>query len=125
LSQDVSKGAQDPEFLPKVGQRGWVLITADWHQRFRPREIADILRYRVRHFAVPGNLRAVEMAQLLIKAKNDIRACCRENEPPISGSVMRNGCVRLLMDSKGSLYDRGEEKTYCKGRVTVKTPYAI
>jgi hypothetical protein len=72
---------------------------------------------------MPGNLGAEAMAKLLVTAKNDIRACCRDNEPPISASVMRNGAVRLLMDSQGNLHDRGEQKIYHKGRVTSRVPY--
>jgi PIN like domain len=123
--QDVlpNAGTADEAFLPKVGQNGWVLITADWHQRYRPREIADLKRYRVRHFVMPGNLGAEAMAKLLVTAKNNIRACCRDNVPPISGSVMRNGGVRLLMDEKGNLHERGEERLYHKGRVTTRMPY--
>jgi hypothetical protein len=123
--QDVppNAGTADEAFLPKVGKRGWVLITADWHQRYRPRENADLRRYRVRYFVMPGNLGAQAMAKLLVAAKNDIRACCRDNEPPISASVLRNGGLKLLMDAKGNLHDRGEEKLYHKGRVTTRVPY--
>jgi hypothetical protein len=123
--QDVAAnaGTSDEEFLPVVGRRGWILITADWHQRFRPREISDLRRYKVRHFVMPGNLGAEAMAKLLVAAKNDIRACCRDNEPPISASVQRSGGVKLLMDSRGSLHERGEEKLYHKGRITTRMPY--
>lgn len=123
--QDIAPniGAPDEAFLPLVGQRGWILITADWHQRYRPREIADLRRYRVRHFVMPGNLGAESMAKLLVGAKNDIRACCRDNDPPISASVLRTGGVKLLMDSNGSLHDRGEDKLYHKGRITTRVPY--
>ena len=63
------------------------------------------------------------MAKLLVAAKNDIRACCKDNEPPISASVLRSGGVKLLMDSQGSLHERGEEKFYRKGKVTTRQPY--
>lgn len=63
------------------------------------------------------------MAKLLVAAKNDIRACCRDNDPPISARVLRTGGVKLLMDAKGSLHDRGEEKLYLKGRITTRVPY--
>ena len=73
---------------------------------------------------MPGNLGAEAMAKLLVSAKNDIRACCRDNDPPIGASVQRNGAVRLLMDSRGSLHERGEEKLYYKGKITTKVPYS-
>jgi len=72
---------------------------------------------------MPGNLGAQAMAKLLVDAKNDIRACCRDNDPPISASVLRSGGVKLLMDAKGNLHDRREEKIYHKGRITTRIPY--
>lgn len=72
---------------------------------------------------MPGNLGAEAMAKLLVTAKNDIRACCRDNEPPISATVHRNRGVKLLIDAKGKLHERGEEKTYHKGRVRTRVPY--
>jgi len=69
--QDVSanSGSEDIAFLPKVGKHRWLLITADWHQRIRPREVADLKRYDVKHFALPGNLGAVKMAELFDSSK--------------------------------------------------------
>ena len=37
---------------------------------------------------MPENLEAQAMAKLLVAAKNDICACCRNNEPPISASAL-------------------------------------
>jgi hypothetical protein len=120
--QDAPSGTEDHRFFPKVGKRGWILITGDWHQRYRPREAHDLHKYRVRHFAMPGNLGATGMAELLIQAKNSIFACCRDNEPPISASIHRNGAVQLLRDKRGSLHERGLEKIYSKGRVKITAP---
>jgi len=72
---------------------------------------------------MPGNLGAEAMAKLLIACKNDIRACCRNNDPPISANVLRSGGVRLVMDARGSLNERGEEKLSHKGRIITKIPY--
>ena len=49
---------------------------------------------------MPGNLGAEAMAKIRVTAKNDIRACCRDNEPPISATVLRNGGVKPLIDAK-------------------------
>jgi hypothetical protein len=122
--QDVSanSGSQDTAFLSKVGEHGWLLITADWHQRTRPREVADLKKYNVKHFALPGNLGAVKMAELLIAAKNDIRACARDYSGHVSATIQKNGCVNVLRDGQGSLHERSETKTYCKGRVKTSKP---
>lgn len=121
--QDVAgnAGSEDTSFLPKVGKKGWVLITADWHQRTRPREIEDMRRYCVRHFALPGNLGAIAMARLLVSAKNNIRACCRDNEPFISANIARDGSVHLIQDRQGNLHARGVEKTYKNGKLHAVT----
>ena len=117
--QDVkpNAGSEDTSFLPKVGKRRWVLITADWHQRTRPREIADMERYRVRHFALDGNLSAADKATLIVKAKNSIKACCRDNAGFVSANVSRDGSVRVIRDSQGSLHERGIEKVYKDGNL--------
>jgi hypothetical protein len=121
-SQDAQKGTEDYRYFPKVGERGWILITGDWHQRYRPREAHDLHRYGVRHFAMPGNLGAVGMAELLVTAKNSIFACCRDNDAPISANIHRNGAVQLIKDKNGSLNERGEKKIYHKGRVRITVP---
>jgi len=36
---------------------------------------------------------------------------------------MRHGGVKLLVDAKGNLHDRGEERLYHKGKITSKVPY--
>jgi hypothetical protein len=76
----------------------------------------------VKHFALPGNLGAVKMAELLITAKNDIRACARDYPGHVSASIQKNGCVNVLRDSHGSLHEREETKTYCKGRIKTTKP---
>jgi PIN like domain len=125
--QDVkaNAGSEDVEFLPKVGNRGWLLITADWHQRTRPREVADLKRFGVKHFALPGNLGAVAMAELLALARNNIRACARDHEGYVSTTVMRSGAVNVLRDERGSLHERGEKKTYFNGKVRTTIPVLI
>jgi hypothetical protein len=120
--QDAASGTEDYRFFPKVGRRGWILITGDWHQRYRPREAHDLQKYRVRHFTMPGNLGAQGMAELLVKAKNSIFACCRDNEPPISANIHRDGAVQLIRDKHGSLHDRHLERTYNRGRVKIIAP---
>ena len=118
-----NSGAQDISFLPKVGKRGWLLITADWHQRIRPRELEDLRRYGVKHFALPGNLGATKMAELLLTAKNDIRACARDHHGHVSATIQKDGRVNVLRDDRGSLHDKGETKSYYKGKLYISKPH--
>lgn len=121
-SQDGARGTDDHLYFPKVGKHGWILITGDRRQRFRPREAEDLQRYGVRHFAMPGNLGAQGMAELLVKAKNSIFACCRDHDPPISANIHRNGAVQLIRNKAGSLHDRHLEIIYSGGRVKITKP---
>lgn len=122
--QDVraNVGSADTSFLPKVGERGWLLITSDWRQRSRPREAEDLRRFGVKHFALPGNLGAVQMAELLVRAKNDIRACARDHPGHVSANVLRDGTVNVIRDERGSLYERGETKSYFNGKIKITAP---
>jgi hypothetical protein len=71
---------------------------------------------------MPGNLGAQGMAELLVKAKNSIFACCRDNDPPISANIHRNGAVQLIRNKTGSLHDRHLEIIYSEGRVKITKP---
>lgn len=124
-SQDVraNSGAEDITFLPRVGRRGWLLITADWHQRARLRELEDLKRYGVKHFALPGNLGASRMAELLILAKNDIRACARDHHGHVSATIQKDGRINVLRDQRGVLHERGETKSYYKGKIHISKPH--
>lgn len=124
-SQDVpaGSGAPDIAFLPEVGRHGWLLITADWHQRKRPRELEDLRRYKVKHFALPGNLGADKMAELLISTKNDIRACARDHKGHVSATIQKDGRVNVLRDDQGPLHERGETKLYYKGKLYISKPH--
>lgn len=62
------------------------------------------------------------MAELLAQAKNDIRACARDHIGHVSANVLRNGAVNVIRDDRGSLYERGETRTYYKGKVKITVP---
>jgi hypothetical protein len=99
-------GIDDTEFLPTVGRKGWILITSDVKQRYRTREKEDLKRFGVRHFALPGNLGAIGMAELLVSCKNKIQQFCREHEPPFSASINKQRRIELRMDIAGNLSGR-------------------
>src|SRR5579859_1680142 len=49
-SEDFRSGEEDPNILPKVGKRGWAMLTCDSKNRYRGLERKSILEYRVRQF---------------------------------------------------------------------------
>jgi hypothetical protein len=64
-----AQGTPDAEWLPEVGQRGWVVLTKDTRIRYRPREKQALLAAGVRAFAfASGNLSGGQMAGAIVKA---------------------------------------------------------
>ena len=64
-----SQGTPDAEWLPVVGQRGWVVLTKDTRIRYRPHEKQALLAAGVRAFAfTSGSLSGAEMSEAIVKA---------------------------------------------------------
>src|SRR5262245_5667367 len=62
-------GAEDAEWLPEVGEKGWIVLTKDDRIRYRTPERTALMKARVALFALAfGNLRGEEMAQAFVKA---------------------------------------------------------
>jgi hypothetical protein len=51
---------------------------------------------------MPENLGAQAPAKLLAAKKNDIRACCRDNEPPVTANL-RRGTLHFLNPSTSAI----------------------
>jgi len=74
--------AKDEDWLPEVGQRGWIVFTKDDRIRYRPIEHAALIRARVAMFTLAsGNLRGEEMAQAFIAALPRIHPFLAKNRP--------------------------------------------
>jgi len=64
-----SQGTPDAEWLPVVGQRGWVVLTKDTRIRYRPHEKQALLAAGVRAFAfTSGSLSGAEMSEAIVRA---------------------------------------------------------
>lgn len=62
-------GAKDADWLPVVGQRGWVVLTKDDRIRYRQHERDALLTSGVRAFVLTNrNLSGDEMAAIFVKA---------------------------------------------------------
>jgi len=101
--------APDTELLSKVGQRRWILITADKRQRTRPLERQLIVRFKVREFvftsAAVGNI-----GELLVKVRKKMRNLCSRNEGPFVASISQHGNIALRsLDASDIIENPGEE----------------
>ncbi|MFC4584752.1 PIN-like domain-containing protein [Sphaerisporangium corydalis] len=64
-SREKALGAPDDQWLPLVGQRGWVVIASDIHIFQRPHEYQAYLKARVAVFLLPGESRVEERMDLI------------------------------------------------------------
>lgn len=64
-SREAALGAEDEDWLPKVGQHGWTVLGRDLKIYERPRELEAYRKARLRVFLLPGEALAVELARLV------------------------------------------------------------
>ena len=101
--------APDRELLRKVGQRRWILITADKRQRTRPLERQLIVLFKVREFvftsAAAGNI-----GELLVRVRRKMRNLCSRNEGPFVAAISQSGHIALRSLEGGDIVENhGEE----------------
>ena len=90
------RGTLDETWLPLVGSKGWVLLTADKRIRYNALEKQALKENRVREFVfASGNLSAQDMAVALGLALPKMLRLCRKLKPPFVASVARSGEVNL------------------------------
>jgi hypothetical protein len=84
----------DIELLKKVGQRRWILITADKRQRIRPIERQMIRQYRVREFVI-NSPKVGSIGELLVRVRRKMRNLCAKNGGPFVASITAAGNITL------------------------------
>ncbi len=96
-------GTLDTKWLPLVGKRGWVLVTADKRLRFNELEKRALEKFRVRAFEFPsGQMGALDMAKALETAVPRLISFCQSNEGPFVASITRSGMVHLRWSPQGA-----------------------
>lgn len=86
--------ARDPEWLPIVGQRGWVVLTKDEGMQHSEIEKTAIRNANVRVFIlVRGDLSGQEMASIFVKALPAMARIIRKYQRPFIAKVYRDASV--------------------------------
>ena len=79
----------DEEWLGAVGSRGWVVVTRDTRIRYRPNELAAVVRHRVSLLVVVGKATHAELAANFVRTAPRIRALLVRHAPPLIAKVYR------------------------------------
>jgi hypothetical protein len=95
--QSFNSDAEDDEWLPIIGQRGWAIITNDGRITSRQIEIAAILRSGAPSFVLTAaNATAAKNADAFLIALPDVLGCIASHEPPFVAQITRTGDLSIL-----------------------------
>lgn len=79
----------DEEWLREVGTRGWIAVTRDTRIRYKPNELAAVVRNRVALLVVVGNARHVELANNFVRTAARIADFAARYTPPWIAKLYR------------------------------------
>jgi predicted nuclease of predicted toxin-antitoxin system len=90
--------AHDVEWLPSVGERGWIVLTRDKRIRYRSQERTALIQARVRAFVLSGgNLSGPAMAEAFVQALPAMQRFVAQHQAPFIARVTQTGNVSLLL----------------------------
>jgi predicted nuclease of predicted toxin-antitoxin system len=91
----------DNEWIPKVSQNGWVILTKDKMILNRVPELLAIYQSKARFFAITsGNLTAEEMSEIFKKALKKIQKNLKHWPPPFAAKIGSGGNIDMALTSK-------------------------
>jgi len=92
----------DETWLSHISARGWVGITHDKRIRYKPNELAAIVRHRVSLLVVVGHAPYAELARAFVATAPKILRFVAEHEPPFIGKVHRASPAELAKNAHAS-----------------------
>ncbi len=100
------KGAQDVDWLPEVGRRGWVVLTKDANIGKRTLERNAVTRAGIKMFALASqNLSGKDMVAIFVGAIVPMQEFVRKHPAPFIAKIYRDGRIDLWKDSQMLLED--------------------
>jgi hypothetical protein len=96
--QHFAPGTEDTQWLPFVGEKGWVLLTKDKRIRYNELEKAAVRHHKIREFYFSsGNYSGAEMAEMLTDALRDMARIFRMQKPPFIASITKSGKAEIRL----------------------------
>jgi hypothetical protein len=88
----------DEEWLAAVGERGWIALTRDTRIRYKPNELAAVLRHRVALLVVVGNAPHSALADNFVRTLPRILRFLDRHTLPFVAKVYRPHPSDLALD---------------------------
>jgi hypothetical protein len=88
----------DEEWLAEITRRGWVAVTHDTRIRYKPNELAAVVRHRVRLIVVVGKAPFPELAKSFVNTRSRIEAFIEHTAAPFIAKFYRPSPAELAAD---------------------------
>ena len=92
----------DEDWLEVAGKRAWVAITHDSRIRYKPNELAAVVRHRVALLVVIGHAPYPQLATHFVATLPKIAAFIADNTPPFIAKVYRPNPSELVRNPNAS-----------------------
>jgi hypothetical protein len=89
----------DEEWLAEVGKREWVALTHDARIRYKPNELAAVIRHRVRLLVIVGKGPFPDLAASFVTTRERIESFLEGTPPPVIARVYRATPADLTANS--------------------------
>ena len=88
----------DEDWLAEVGRREWVALTHDARIRYKPNELAAVIRHRVRLLVLVGKAPFRDLAASFVATRRRIEAFLEDAPPPVIAKVYRATPAQLAQN---------------------------
>jgi hypothetical protein len=88
-SEHFAPNAHDEAWLRTVGERGWVALTHDRRIRYKPNELASVVRHRVSLLVIVGRAPYPDLARCFVATMSKVEQFLSEHTPPFIAKVYR------------------------------------
>jgi predicted nuclease of predicted toxin-antitoxin system len=95
------KDAEDVDWLPEIGKRGWVVLTKDGKIGKNFLERIAVARSQVKMFVLASqNLSGKDMAETFLKAVVPMQEFARKHPEPFIAKIYRDGHIEMWKDDE-------------------------
>lgn len=95
-----SPDCTDEEWLRTVGERGWVAVTRDTRIRYKPNELAAVIRHQVTLLVVIGKAQHAELARNFVNTAPKIETFLYRHNAPLIAKVHRPLAADLVRNPR-------------------------
>lgn len=99
--EHFEKGAQDVNWLPEIGKRGWVVLTKDGRISNNLIERIAVARAQVKMFIFASqSVSGEKMASIFLKAIVPMQEFVRKHPAPFIAKIYRDSSITMWKDSE-------------------------